>query len=240
MAAALYALCVSFQLGSDIFAFSKLRLPDEMEPLLSGENLTCIRGDRLVFYGLDFSVEAGGMLLLTGRNGSGKTSLLRLMAGIVRPSEGALLYCGNDCREDPEAHRADIHYVAHYDASKPALTVRENFAFWVELYGGGDVDAGLDAFGLTALSELPAQFLSAGQTRRLALARLAAIDAGLWLLDEPTVGLDSASLQSLRTLIASHRAGGGAVIASTHSDLHFADAVTLDVSAFAPERPLAP
>lgn len=211
-----------------------------MPPPLSGENLMCIRGDRLVFNGLCFSVGAGCVLMLTGRNGSGKTSLLRLMAGIMAPAEGTLRYYGTDCHENPNGHRADIHYVAHYDAIKSALTVRENLAFWVELHGGGDVDSGLDAFGLLALAELPAQFLSAGQRRRLVLARLAAIDAGVWLLDEPSVALDTASLESLRNLIVGHCADGGAVIAATHSDLGFKDAVTLDVSQFAPKGQVAP
>ena len=127
-------------------------------------------------------------------------------------------------------HRADIHYVAHYDAAKPALTVRENLAFWVALHGGGDTDAGLDAFDLAPLAELPARFLSAGQKRRLALARLVALEKSVWLLDEPSVALDAASLEALRGLIGEHRARGGAVIASTHADLGLADAASLDVS----------
>ena len=100
-----------------------------MYPPLSGENLMCVRGDRLVFNGLCFSVGAGCVLMLTGRNGSGKTSLLRLMAGIMAPAGGTLRYYGTDCHENPNGHRADIHYVAHYDAIKSALTVRENLAF---------------------------------------------------------------------------------------------------------------
>ena len=211
-----------------------------MAPTLSGENLACIRGDQLILKGLDFSVEAGGVLLLIGRNGSGKTSLLRLMAGIATPAEGTLLHRGTDCHDDPAGYRADIHYVAHYDASKPALTVWENLAFWVELHGGGDVGLGLETFGLARLADLPARFLSAGQKRRLALSRLAAIEAGVWLLDEPSVALDASSLQSLRALIAGHRADGGTVIISTHSDVELSGAVTLDVSQFAPERPIVP
>ena len=203
---------------------------------LSGENLTCIRGDRLVFAGLDFAVARGDALLLTGRNGSGKTSLLRLMAGLAAPSDGVIFHNGADYRDDPASHRADIHYVAHYDATKPALTVRENLAFWTELHGGGDVMAGLAAFDLENLASLPARFLSAGQRRRLALARLIAIKAGIWLLDEPSVALDAASLDSLRGLIAAHRCDGGAVVASTHAELGLDDAENLDVSAFARQR----
>ena len=207
-----------------------------MSAPLSGENLTCIRGDRRVFSRLDFAVHDGGALLLTGRNGSGKTSLLRLMAGLGVPVEGSIRYRGVDYRDASAAHRADIHYVGHYDAVKPALTVRENLAFWVALHGGGNTEAGLEAFDLAALAELPARFLSAGQKRRLALARLVALDASIWLLDEPSVALDAASLDALQGLIAEHKGHGGAVVASTHADLGLADASTLDVSQFSPNR----
>ena len=203
---------------------------------LSGENLTCIRGNRRVFSCLDFVLHDGGALLLTGRNGSGKTSLLRLMAGLGAPAEGVIRHRGVDCRDNPAAHCADIHYVGHYDAAKPALTVRENLAFWVALHGGGDIEAGLEAFDLAALAELPVRFLSAGQKRRLALARLVALDASVWLLDEPSVALDAASLDALRELIGEHKIHGGAVVASTHVDLGLADASTLDVSQFSPNR----
>lgn len=203
-----------------------------MTDSLSAENLTCIRGDRLVFTGLDCAVCPGDALVLTGPNGSGKTSLLRLLAGLSRPAEGIVRYDGADVSEDPAGWRALVQYVAHYDASKPALTVRENLAFWADLYGGGDIAAGLSAFDLTSLADLPARFLSAGQKRRLALARLVAIDAKVWLLDEPSVALDQASLVALGARIAEHRASGGAVIASTHADLGLADAATLDVSRF--------
>jgi len=203
---------------------------------LSGKNLTCIRGDRLVFAGLNFAVARGGALLLTGRNGSGKTSLLRLMAGLAAPADGVICHNGEDYRDDPASHRADIHYVAHYDAAKSALTVRENLAFWTELHGRGDVMAGLVAFDLENLAPLPARFLSAGQRRRLALARLIAIKASIWLLDEPSVALDAASLDALRGLIAGHRRDGGTVIASTHAELGLGDAEILDVSAFARQR----
>jgi heme exporter protein A len=205
---------------------------------LSGENLTCIRGDRLVFAGLDFAVARGGALLLTGRNGSGKTSLLRLMAGLTAPTDGVIRHNGEDYRDDPTSYRADIHYVAHYDAIKSALTVCENLTFWTELHGGGDVMEGLAAFDLENLAALPARFLSAGQRRRLALARLITIKASVWLLDEPSVALDSTALDALQGLIAVHRRNGGAVIVSTHAELGLGDAKILDVSVFA-RQPVA-
>ena len=203
-----------------------------MSAPFTGEDLTCIRGDRLVFAGLSFEVTAGGALLLTGPNGSGKTSLLRLMAGLAAQSDGVIRFGGEDVREDLIAHRANLHYVAHYDAAKPALTAHENLAFWTAMHGGGDADAGLAAFDLSPLSGVPARFLSAGQKRRLALARLVAIRTEVWLLDEPSVALDTASLDALRSRIAEHRNSGGMVVASTHAELGFEDAATLDVSAF--------
>ena len=207
--------------------------------LLSVSDLSVSRGGRVLLEGVAFDVQAGQAILLSGKNGIGKTSLLRLMAGLAAPADGMIRHNGADYRDDPASHRADIHYVAHYDAAKPALTVRENLAFWTELHGGGDVMAGLVAFDLENLASLPARFLSAGQRRRLALARLIAIKAGIWLLDEPSVALDAASLDSLRQLIAAHRRDGGAVVASTHAELGLDDAENLDVSAFARQRAAA-
>jgi len=207
-----------------------------MSAPFTGESLTCIRGDRLVFADLSFEVTAGGALLLTGPNGSGKTSLLRLMAGLSAPAEGVIRIDGADVREDLISHRANLHYVAHYDAAKPALTVSENLSFWISMHGGGDSEAGLAAFDLMHLSEVPARFLSAGQKRRLALARLVAIKTGIWLLDEPSVALDAASIDALRTQIADHRRNGGIVVASTHAELGLDDAITLDVAGFNARR----
>ena len=198
----------------------------------TGDNLACIRGGRLVFKGLSFALSPGDALLLTGVNGSGKTSLLRLMAGLAMPVEGVICANGVDVRDDLITYRANLNYVAHYDAVKPALTVSENLSFWTSLHYGGDVDAGLLAFGLSRLSEVPVRFLSAGQKRRLAMARLVAIKTGIWLLDEPSIALDTASLDALHTQIVDHRSRGGIVVASTHRELHFENAVTLNVSEY--------
>ena len=200
----------------------------------TGDNLACIRGGRLVFKGLSFALSPGDALLLTGANGSGKTSLLRLMAGLAMPVEGVIRANGVDVRDDLITYRANLNYVAHYDAVKPALTVSENLSFWTSLHNGGDVDAGLLAFGLSRLSEVPVRFLSAGQKRRLAMARLVAIKTGIWLLDEPSIALDTASLDALYTQIVDHRSRGGIVVASTHRELHFENAVTLNVSEYSP------
>lgn len=186
----------------------------------SGTGLTCIRGERVVFSGLDFSIESGEALYLLGHNGAGKSSLLRTMAGFLRPAEGSLDWDGQPLSEYPAAHRRRIHYVGHHDAIKGVLTVEENIAFWAGLHGKGDgtAKAALERFGLAPLSKSPARFLSAGQRRRLNLARLLASDAPLWLLDEPTTALDRESIAILNDVIAEHRAGGGLIAIATHED----------------------
>jgi heme exporter protein A len=207
--------------------------------LFQGRSLTCVRGERRVFQDLAFAVPPGGALVLTGANGSGKSSLLRVMAGLLRPAAGDLLWDGRPVAGDPEAHRARLHYLGHLDAVKPVLTLAENLAFWARLRaaaGGRELRlaAALAAFDLTALAEVPGRRLSAGQRRRLALARLIAAPAELWLLDEPTVGLDRASLGRLAAVLAEHRAAGGRVVAATHAPIELPGAETLSLEAFAP------
>jgi heme exporter protein A len=186
--------------------------------MLQAENLACRRGERVVFAGLSFTVEAGAAVLLTGANGAGKSTLLRLLAGLLAPAEGRLLWQGSDAFADRAAHAGRLRYLSHADALKPALTARENLGFFARLWGG-DVGAALASLGLAPLAELPARVLSSGQKRRLALARLALAPAPLWLLDEPTVGLDAASVERLGGLLAAHRAAGGMVLAATHLPL---------------------
>ena len=203
--------------------------------LFQARALDCERGGRLVFAGLDFALSAGGALVLRGANGSGKSSLLRILAGLLRPAGGSLEWAGAPVSEDPEAHRARLHYVGHLDALKTALTVAENLAFWAGLRGSAaGVGAGLDHFGLGELADMPARYLSAGQRRRAALARLVASEAALWLLDEPTVTLDEASVAALGRAMAAHRAAGGIVVVATHGALEIAEARNLDLSAFSP------
>lgn len=200
-----------------------------------GQGLTCIRGERLVFAGLDFAVESGGALVLIGANGSGKSSLLRLMAGLLRPALGDLTWNGEAIAADRESHGGRLHYLGHLDAVKPVLDVRENVAFWAGLRPGGGPAATADAlaaFGIGHLAEVPGRFLSAGQRRRVGLARLLAAPAPLWLLDEPTTALDRAAVADLEAAIAAHRQGGGMVVVATHTEIALADAETLDLSAF--------
>jgi len=201
----------------------------------SGTNLTCIRGERRVFQGLDFSIEDGGVLVLTGPNGSGKSSLLRLMAGLITPAEGTLTWNGEATSEDPESHGGRLHYVGHLDAVKPMLSVAENVSFWASLRVADKalkdlVPSALDAFGISHLADVPGRFLSAGQKRRVNLARIAAAPAPVWLLDEPTTALDRATIEGLEKLISRHRMSGGMVVVSTHSDLNLGAAQNLDLA----------
>jgi heme exporter protein A len=186
--------------------------------MLTAENLAVLRGERAVFAGLSFTLAPGEAMLLVGANGAGKSTLLRLLAGLLAPAEGRLLWDGADALADRAAHAARLRYLSHQDALKPALTARENLAFFARLWGG-DAESALDALALAPLAELPARVLSSGQKRRLALARLALAPAALWLLDEPTVGLDAASVERLGLLLARHRAAGGMVLAATHLPL---------------------
>ncbi|MDJ0949246.1 MAG: heme ABC exporter ATP-binding protein CcmA [Alphaproteobacteria bacterium] len=204
------------------------------EARFEGDGLVCVRGERMVFAGLSFALGPGDALVLRGPNGSGKSSLLRLAAGLLQPAEGRLRWPDGDIREIPEAHRGRLVYVGHRDAIKAVLTVEENLAFWAGLAGGADlVPAALSAMALEPLATTPGQFLSAGQRRRLTLARLFVGSADLWLLDEPSVGLDSASVAALETALRDHRARGGLVMVATHTDLAIGDARPLDLDRYA-------
>ncbi|NKB19858.1 MAG: heme ABC exporter ATP-binding protein CcmA [Alphaproteobacteria bacterium] len=199
-----------------------------------GENLSCVRGERLVFSGLDFAVEPGTALVLTGSNGSGKTSLLRVMAGLTRPTEGQLAWDDGPISDDPENHHRRLHFVGHLDALKPVLSVHENLDIWARLQGGIEkkIASALKKLMLEGFENIPGRYLSAGQRRRLSLARLAASDAPLWLLDEPTIALDAPSVAAVRSLIAEHRTNGGMAVIATNVDLGIADTTTLNLLDF--------
>mgnify|MGYP001227732227 CR=1 FL=1 len=189
----------------------------------SGTGLQCIRSARMVFDGLSFSARAGDVLYLKGPNGSGKSSLLRVMAGLLRPAAGEMLWNGTNTRADLEEFRASLNYVGHRDAVKGAFTVRENLSFWAAM-ADGDLDEGmlstaLEAFDLSRLADLPARFLSTGQTRRLNLARLLTSSAPLWILDEPATSLDAANAAALRNAVESHVETGGIVVMATHEEV---------------------
>jgi len=183
---------------------------------LEASGLACVRGGRLVFDGVDLRVAPGGALIVRGANGAGKSSLLRLLAGLLRPRAGNLR---NPFR---------VAYLGHDNALKPDRTLGEELRFWARLDGTADrVAEGLDRFDLAALADLPVRVLSSGQKRRAALARTWASGAELWLLDEPSVGLDAASIDRLAAACASHRAAGGLVVAATHVPLGIDDAGVL-------------
>ncbi len=203
---------------------------------LTGTKLAARRGDRIIFSGLDFRLDPGGAIVLKGPNGSGKSTLLRIVAGFLSVLSGTLAWDGKPVSEEPEAHHARLCYLGHLDAVKPVFTVWENIAFWARMAGIADIDARMAAalrqFSLEDLADQPARFLSAGQKRRTALARLGVTPARLWLLDEPTVSLDTASVAALAGLIAEHRSRGGMVMVATHIDLGFTDYQELDLRAF--------
>lgn len=208
----------------------------------SGENLTCVRGERLVFSGLSFVLPAGRTLYVRGPNGSGKSSLLRLAAGLLRPAAGRLAFEGRDIAADRDAHAARVLYVGHLDPLKSVMTVEENLAFWIRLTDpdlvdlGDAIDHALSLFGLAALADSPARFLSSGQRRRVNLARLALARTSIWLLDEPTTGLDQEAVSVLRVLLDRHAAAGGMSMVATHADLPLERADTLRLGQTAGDR----
>ena len=212
----------------------------EPGPDLVAEALACRRGERIVFARLSFRLAAGGALLLTGANGSGKTSLLRLLATLISPADGRLLWGAVPVEAEIGAYRSELDFVGHQDALKPGLTPRETLAFWATLRRVEPrrlpcaVEAALIAFALDEVADWPCRWLSAGQRRRVALARLIAAPASVWLLDEPTSALDHESQSRLEDAIAEHRASGGRVVVASHTPIELGPATTLSLNAFAP------
>ncbi|WP_371059343.1 heme ABC exporter ATP-binding protein CcmA [Rhodosalinus sp. 5P4] len=186
--------------------------------LLSVHDLAVSRGGVPVLEHVSFTLAPGGALVLRGPNGSGKTTLLRTVAGLQPPLEGRI-----------EAAPDAIAYAAHADGLKTTLTVTENLAFWARVFGTGDIAPALAAFDLEALAERPAGALSAGQKRRLGLARLLVTGRPVWALDEPTVSLDMASVGLFAQAVRAHLGQGGAVLIATHIDLGL-EAQVLDVT----------
>jgi len=209
-------------------------MPDS-NAIFRGDRLACERGGRLVFARLDFSLVAGGMLVLRGANGSGKSTLLRVMAGLTPVLSGEIRWGDGPILADRLAHNSRCHYVGHQDALKPVLTVRQNLQLWQSLRDGAPerIDLALDQLGIARLADLPARLLSAGQRRRLALARLVAIPAPLWLLDEPASAQDADGAMRLDHVLREHLAGGGRVVLSSHGEVAGGGRV-LDLMEFRP------
>jgi heme exporter protein A len=193
--------------------------------------LACRRGDMRVIEGVSFTLPPGRCLILRGPNGAGKTTLLRTLAGLVPPDAGRI-----------EAPPESIVYAGHADGLKSQLTVTENLAFWARVYGTGDIVRAMREFDLEGLADRQAQHLSAGQKRRLGLARLLVTDRAVWALDEPTVSLDAATVARFADVVGAHCAAGGSAIIATHIDLGIDSAEILDIAPFraAPGREDSP
>ena len=187
---------------------------------LTAENLACARGDKRLFDGLNFRVMAGQALAVEGANGAGKTSLLRVIAGFLAPVAGRLIVKAEGRENDDAEERGKvIGWLGHQDGLKPQLSVREQLDFFANLYGQRTDSVVLEQVGLTRQADLPCRYLSAGQKRRLGLARLLASKRPLWLLDEPFAALDASGQQLVGQLMARHCGAGGLIIAATHEPL---------------------
>lgn len=191
---------------------------------LSADKLACERGGRTIISNVTFEVRKGHALILRGPNGSGKTTLLRTLAGFLSLAAGEVSVRRGDGSALLRDEADIIHFIGHANGVKPRLSVFENVSFWQRYYGGGAepeiAEDALDAFGLLHLADYRAAHLSAGQARRLGLARLLTAERPIWLLDEPSVSLDAASVRLLEAAIARHLAKGGLAIVSTHTDLN--------------------
>jgi heme exporter protein A len=186
---------------------------------LSGLDLECVRGGKRVFFNVGFEVGAGEALLLLGPNGAGKSSLLRMVAGLLRPAAGSFELAGAD---SDRSLAEQAHYLGHLDPLKSSLSVSENLRFWTRFLGGGSGSQSLEALRaveLERVGDLPAGYLSAGQRRRLSLARLLAVERPIWLLDEPASALDADGQALLREMMRRHLAAGGLILAATHASL---------------------
>ena len=203
-------------------------------PLLEAHGVECTRGDRILFSNVSFALEAGALLRIAGRNGSGKTSLLRIVCGLAVPTAGAVCWRGQPVRRLRDEYWKDLVYVAHASAVKDDLTALENVAMGCRLAGmevtERDAATALERFGIAHCAELPARALSQGQRRRVGLARLAlAAGAAVWVLDEPFTALDTAAVAFLQELIGAQLARGGIVILTTHQEVAIAASVSLRI-----------
>ena len=201
--------------------------------MLNVTDLSCVRGERSLFAGIDFAVGPGEWLHVRGSNGSGKTSLLRLLAGLSQPAQGRIDWCGKPVADDPQAFRADLLFLGHHAAVKEELTALENLQLASELDGGAlpreEAIAALQRFGLKGREDLPVRFLSAGQKRRVLLARLVTRKAKLWVLDEPFTALDTRAVDMLGGLVGEHLVEGGMAVVTSHQAIPIPAGKALDL-----------
>lgn len=196
--------------------------------------LGCRRGQKAIFSGISFVLGGGEALLVHGPNGAGKSSLLRIIGGLLRPAGGEIVLEGGD---GERTIGEQAHYLGHQDALKPSLSIAENLRFWAQFLGatpGIAAGAALDAVGLRGLADLPAGYLSAGQQRRLSLARLICAKRAIWLLDEPSAALDTGGQARLLAMMRAHLADGGLILAATHAPLGLEPAQVLRLGAAKP------
>jgi heme exporter protein A len=201
--------------------------------VLSARGLACVRGERRLFSGIDLRVGAGEWLHVRGENGVGKTSLLRLLAGLSKPAEGEIAWQGQPIQQAAEEYRRHLFYLGHHDAVKEELTALENLDLAAELDGRqlrrGEGLAALERFGLKGREDLPVRCLSAGQKRRVLLARLVTRKAQLWLLDEPFAALDAKAVALLSDLVGAHIAAGGMAVMTSHQPIAIPDGLVLQL-----------
>jgi len=197
------------------------------ETLLQAENLFCERDRRILFQGLNLSVSEGEVLQVEGANGSGKTTLLRILTGLSEAYEGEILWCGEPLYKMRHQFRSQTQYLGHGPGIKATLTAEENLRWYAALAGCGaaKVDDVLAEVGLRGYEDMPCHQLSAGQQRRVNLARLRMIPARLWILDEPFTAIDKAGIETIESLIESHVVENGAVIITSHQDLQSMDSL---------------
>ena len=206
--------------------------------LLTAENLSAKRGEDLIFMNVSLKLTSGEALVLTGPNGSGKSTLLRVIAGLLRPESGTITIAGEGLEKDVRPSEAS-HYLGHRNAMKQELTVSENLRFWKDFLGdfnGGTsfgIEEAADIVGLSGITHLPFGYLSAGQQRRFAMAKLLVAWRPIWILDEPTAALDANADVMFTGLVTSHLANGGIVIAATHQPLGLENAQELRMTGFA-------
>ncbi|MFD1746368.1 heme ABC exporter ATP-binding protein CcmA [Rhizobium helianthi] len=204
---------------------------------LAAENLSAHRGEDLIFSNLSFHLEGGSALLLTGRNGSGKSTLLKVAAGLLKPASGLILFWYDTDRKAPRLAEA-AHYLGHRNAMKPELSVRENLTFWKDFFGDHEGGEGLSVLDAAAAVELetvlhlPFGYLSAGQQRRMAFAKLLVAYRPVWIVDEPTAALDTSAESLLSNLMREHQKAGGMILAATHQPLELLNVEHLEMKGF--------